>query len=140
VIGVVFVSTTRGNDGGLFYFDPLDPDPDDLSTFTMDPAMETAQLTVKVGSVRADVTLSARGEPQPAQSAHVVQFENTGLTVCIDTGAGVSVVRSADVTGSIRSSRVGGGTLTSGSGEMIQGIGAGADLSFVPASGWFVLC
>jgi hypothetical protein len=139
---LVFASvvTSKGADWRWYSFNPSSPDPAALSVFTMDPAMSSARVVATMGTISVDVTLTGLGDPLPFVRSGITQGIGTDLDACASGGASVGLARAGTMSGSIRSSRLGGGAVSKTTVEMTQSTGAGANIGFVARAGWFVMC
>jgi hypothetical protein len=142
ISGYVAVMTDKGIDQRTFGFDPLAPSSPDLEAatgMTMDPAMRSGTLALNVATITVNITSTGIGLPRAWDSQYVDEYVDNrskggSSQVCALSGAWVGTWRDATVTGSIKSSKRGGGKLSGGGGTMSQGTGASTHMEATPGT------
>lgn len=144
ISGAARVQTTSGVDFKTFTLNPSSPNQAYVTGFVMDPGMNTATISLTISTITVTLTLTAKTQaPEPwdyaSASGNVHQDSDPSAGGYAYATLGGGVTREAAVTGIIRSSTKGGGSLSSAYADMSTGGGtfnnACADTS--DAGGWF---
>jgi hypothetical protein len=136
--GYLMVMTSKGLDFRVFAFDPLTPPAPNVggaTALTMDPAMQTGKLVLRVATVTASIDLTAAIAAPDAwnylRAGEEVDRGGPGGAprACAAANADIAAFRPATVSGVVISSKRGGGALSDANGWMAQGVAAGAELA-----------